>query len=156
MRRVACSDEILELQPIPGAVRLTSSEFEKWIKHGYNFSFVSGSGSVSLLCDSRGYYTASKKVDGNLRRKRVGKFPSDIRRGLIGATEILCDNARWLKYQEEQRAKRKPKQSEQEETIASLREFIQKQKQTIQELKQRNTDLAIELAQYKYADEDDF
>jgi cell division protein FtsB len=138
------------------AVDISSKEFKAWLKQGQNFRYECDYGNVTIICDKQGNWTASKKVNQRLRRKRIGKAKDINLESLKAVTRLLCSNDHWSEYKAELRAKRKPKQNELEDMIAKLDQVVNRQKQTIQELKQKITDLSIELAQYKYAPEDDF
>lgn len=140
--------EILELKDI--------EKFSEWLYENKSFRYECDIGSVSVIRDSKGYWTASKKVDGKLRRKRLGTQEKITAESLRKTACVLCLDIMWREYQEEQQAKRRSTKPEMEKRIIRLEQTIEEQKTKIQELRQKITNQAIEIAALKYADKDDF
>lgn len=148
-------ENLAQTEPESNSTDISHPIAKEWLKQGKNFRYECEHGNVTIMCDKQENWTASKKVDQKLRRKRIGKAKDINRESLRAVTKLLCNQDDWNEYQAGLRAKRKPKQNKLEETIARLYQVIDQQKQTIQELKQKNTGLAIELSQYKYAETED-
>ncbi len=53
-------------------IEVDSCQWQKWLERAKSFRYECEYGAITLIRDGQ-YWTATKKVDGRLRRKRAGK-----------------------------------------------------------------------------------
>ena len=89
--------------PVPIA-KDTDYYFE-WLESHKSFHFYSCDGHFTANKDNRGYWTASRKIDGKLRRKRLGLSKDLMERHLHETANYLAHtrptdkycNVQWLR-----------------------------------------------------------
>lgn len=86
----------------PAPIRVDSNFWFQWLEGIRSFRYECENGNISVIKDDRGYWTASKKVDGNLRRKRLGVSRSVTVQKLRDAVNLLCLNSLWNEHLKEQ------------------------------------------------------
>lgn len=74
----------------PVAIEPDTEFWYEWLENHKSFHFRCPSGHFTANKDSRYYWTASRKVNGKLRRKRLGKSSGITYRRLSEAATILA------------------------------------------------------------------
>jgi hypothetical protein len=77
-----------------------------------------------VIKDDRGYWTASKKVDGVLRRKRLGVSQSITIQKLRDAVNLLCLTGCWKEHLTEKDKRYRESERGQQDYIQRLKERI--------------------------------
>jgi hypothetical protein len=85
----------------PAPIRVDSQFWYQWLESIRSFRYECENGNISVIKDDRGYWTASKKVDGSLRRKRLGVSHSITSQKLRDAVNLLCLNSCWKEHLKE-------------------------------------------------------
>lgn len=78
-------------------IEINSSDWYDWLSQVNSFRYECEYGGITLVKDNQ-YWTAIKKVDGRLRRKRAGKNETLDRDRLRSLTALLCINGCWTEY----------------------------------------------------------
>jgi hypothetical protein len=86
----------------PAPIRVDSEFWFQWLENVRSFRYECENGNISVIKDDRGYWTASKKVDGSLRRKRLGVSRGITIEKLRDAVNLLCLNSLWNQHLKEQ------------------------------------------------------
>lgn len=111
----------------PAPIRVDSEFWYQWLESIRSFRYECENGNISVIKDSRGYWTASKKVDGSLRRKRLGVSQGITLQKLREAVNLLCLSTCWKEHLSKQ--------------DKCYRESERGQQDYIERLKQKITDL---------------
>jgi hypothetical protein len=89
-----------------------------------SFRYECENGNISVIKDDRGYWTASKKVDGSLRRKRLGVSQSITLQKLREATSLLCLSGCWKEHLKEKDKRYRESERGQQDYIERLQQRI--------------------------------
>lgn len=123
-------DKVLDSR-YPSPIRVDSDFWFEWLEKERSFRYECENGNISVIKDSRNYWTASKKVKGGLRRKRLGVSQSITHQKLRDAVSLLCLDGCWKEYQQEK------------EMVFQVKK---KEAETIEQLKIKIADLEANLA----------
>jgi len=85
---------------VDALVEIDSPQWQKWLGQAKSFRYECEHGAVTLIKDGK-YWTASKKFDGRLRRKRAGTDSDLNLERLRALTALLCLNGCWNEYLKE-------------------------------------------------------
>jgi hypothetical protein len=78
-------------------IEVDSPQWYEWLENNSSFRYQCELGNITLIKDGL-YWTAAKKVDGRLRRKRAGKNSELTRDKLWALTALLCLNGIYKDY----------------------------------------------------------
>ncbi len=93
--RVIAKPDGVRLPGLPADLTLKSETWYEWLENNCTFRYESQDTSIGLIKDRRGYWTAQKKVLGELRRKRLGVSSSITLQKLENAINLLCNDSKW-------------------------------------------------------------
>jgi hypothetical protein len=108
----------------PAPIRVDSEFWFQWLESIRSFRYECENGNISVIKDDRGYWTASKKVDGSLRRKRLGVSQSITLQKLREAVNLLCLTACWKEHLTKQDKRNRESERGQQDYIERLKQKI--------------------------------
>jgi hypothetical protein len=119
----------------PAPIQVDSEFWFQWLGSIRSFRYECENGNISVIKDDRGYWTASKKVDGSLRRKRLGVSQSITTQKLRDAVNLLCLNSYWNQHLRE-------KDKRYRESEQGQQDYIERLKQKIADLESQRTSVS--------------
>lgn len=108
----------------PAPIKVDSDFWFEWLETIRSFRYESENGNISVIKDERGYWTASKKVNGALRRKRLGVSQSITFQKLRDVVSLLCLNGCWKEHLTEKDKLYKESERGQQDYIERLKQKI--------------------------------
>jgi hypothetical protein len=133
---------------------LDSREFLQLAAMGFNCRFEGNDGNITINCDKKGYFTASKKVNGSLRRKRIGNCYDMTQEQLEDTCSLICRTELWREYRAWLTDKRKNRKEALRDKNKELETKLLKKDQEIFRLKQRVVELQQEIARLEFDPEE--
>jgi hypothetical protein len=115
----------------PSNVILDTNTWFEWLEENKSFRFECSFGNISIIKDERNYWTASKKVEGELRRKRLGVSRSITYQKLVDSAKLICIDALWKDYKGKRKSTTKKKELDSSFQAEKLRTELQKQAEEI-------------------------
>jgi hypothetical protein len=100
-------------------------DWVKWLESVKSFRYECRHGNISVVRDGE-YWTASKKVNGQLRRKRLGRSESVTIEKLTETAKTLCVNVFYKEHLERQSEKKR-------ETARGVREYSENIKRRLKD-----------------------
>jgi hypothetical protein len=108
----------------PAPIKVDSNFWFEWLETIRSFRYECENGNISVIKDDRDYWTASKKVNGVLRRKRLGVSRSITLQKLRDAVSLLCLNGCWKEHLAEKDTRYKQSERGQQDYIERLKQKI--------------------------------
>lgn len=124
----------------PAPIKLGTKFWYEWLEDVRSFRYECSNGNISVIKDDKGYWTASKKVDGVLRRKRLGVSQSITEQKLVDAVNLLCLNSLWNDYLREQGHKNKNSSQGMQFHLERLQQRITDLESQLQRVSQKQCD----------------
>lgn len=94
-RIIVCNDRCHD-PSLPTYFTVGGKFWYEWLETATSFRYEGNNGGMSVFRENRsGYWVASKKVNGELRRKRLGASHEVSAMRLIEANNLLCSDALW-------------------------------------------------------------
>jgi hypothetical protein len=108
----------------PAPIRVDSDFWFQWLESIRSFRYECENGNISVIKDDRGYWTASKKVDGVLRRKRLGVSHGITLQKLRDTVNLLCLTGCWKEHLTEKNKRYRESERGQQDYIQRLKQRI--------------------------------
>ena len=124
----------------PASIKLDTKFWFDWLESIRSFRYECSNGNISVIKDDKGYWTASKKVDGVLRRKRLGVSQSITEQKLVDTVNLLCLNSLWNDHLRERNQKTKNSTQGMQAYIERLQQKIADLESQLQRVSQKQCD----------------
>jgi hypothetical protein len=117
-------------------IEVDSPQWLEWLKNNSSFRYQCELGNITLIKDGL-YWTAAKKVDGRLRRKRAGKDSELTKDKLWALTALLCVKKIYTDYLREKGDRQRSTKKGLEQKIEDLEKKLADREEIIAALKEK-------------------